>query len=532
MESTFDCWKVLDLPGRSDERSVKRQYAKLLKVSRPDEDPVGFQHLREAYEQALQILREHDEPDALACTHPANLPPIGQNRPGSISKITPSMYERAVELLSGLDDSAIDRCWTEALATGCAAELERLLFKRCVNEPNANAALLEWGLEQRQWLTPWQQIAFPESEQQRLVFKITTALYRELDKRMAGGEEDEFFSCLQHSVRQAWLADLARRQALQVHVLSLFLETEDWSPLLFQQVCQLFGWDIDGGVVPIADQQWHALRSRSEHRAWFNELHALAEQHQQSPSPRANAAALFLLTSRPDLQRELAEGFTEPDWQACEQLSETFASRFPDLLGLFPNHNPWFWQTLIVPKASPYGVKRAACALTIGLALHNLADYDLLFVLFMLPLYALGGLLGAQFGKWLSTHWVSLAATMYDLDLTISKWCARHRLTSDRRYLVIRSSGPLLMLGCVFWKWLGALGLATYVIVGVIGALQSASARPADRDYRWRKPLQAIYRIAGLSRLQWLFCVSMIFFIGYIQLHMPGTLLTQPWLSQ
>lgn len=95
------------------------------------------------------------------------------------------------------------------------------------------------------------------------------------------------------------------------------------------------------------------------------------------------------------------------------------------------------------------------------------------------------------------------------------------------RYLVIRNGGPLLALAVVIWNWLGILGLAPYLITGAIGLLQPASAVPADRHYRWRRPLQAIYRIAGLTRLQWVLCVSMVIVIGYVQLHMLGTQLTQ-----
>jgi hypothetical protein len=96
---------------------------------------------------------------------------------------------------------------------------------------------------------------------------------------------------------------------------------------------------------------------------------------------------------------------------------------------------------------------------------------------------------------------------------------------SDRRDLLIRNSGPLLGLGFVIWQWLGWLGLGTYAITGLIGVLQPESAVPAEREYRWRRPLQAIYRIAGLSRLQWLFCVMMIGVIVYLRLESPGTLL-------
>ncbi|WP_010196599.1 J domain-containing protein, partial [Pseudomonas amygdali] len=49
----MNCWSILGLDAPSDIRSIKRRYAVLLKQNRPDEDPAGFQRLRDAYEQAL-----------------------------------------------------------------------------------------------------------------------------------------------------------------------------------------------------------------------------------------------------------------------------------------------------------------------------------------------------------------------------------------------------------------------------------------------------------------------------------------------
>ena len=60
-------WEKLGIAQTSDERSIKRAYAKLLKQNRPDEDPVAFQQLREAYERALKLavyLAEQEQEDA------------------------------------------------------------------------------------------------------------------------------------------------------------------------------------------------------------------------------------------------------------------------------------------------------------------------------------------------------------------------------------------------------------------------------------------------------------------------------------
>ncbi|WP_233121351.1 hypothetical protein [Agrobacterium vaccinii] len=51
---------AFELDEGADERAVKRAYAKRLKATRPDEDPVGFQALHQAYQQALDFIRWRD----------------------------------------------------------------------------------------------------------------------------------------------------------------------------------------------------------------------------------------------------------------------------------------------------------------------------------------------------------------------------------------------------------------------------------------------------------------------------------------
>ncbi|MEH6350672.1 J domain-containing protein [Pseudomonas sp. 3JA] len=56
-------WQVLGLTPDADERSIKRAYARLLKIYRPDENPNEFQRLREAYEASLAEARWRAQAD-------------------------------------------------------------------------------------------------------------------------------------------------------------------------------------------------------------------------------------------------------------------------------------------------------------------------------------------------------------------------------------------------------------------------------------------------------------------------------------
>lgn len=47
-------WTILDIDPTSDQKEIRKAYARRLKVTRPDEDPVGFQALVEARDAALE----------------------------------------------------------------------------------------------------------------------------------------------------------------------------------------------------------------------------------------------------------------------------------------------------------------------------------------------------------------------------------------------------------------------------------------------------------------------------------------------
>ncbi|EPY2274649.1 J domain-containing protein [Clostridium sporogenes] len=51
------CWEVLDIEPYSDLKTIKKAYAKLLKIHHPEDDPKGYQDLREAYDKAQKLVK-------------------------------------------------------------------------------------------------------------------------------------------------------------------------------------------------------------------------------------------------------------------------------------------------------------------------------------------------------------------------------------------------------------------------------------------------------------------------------------------
>ena len=67
-----DIWVVLDIEPTSDASVIRKAYAKKLKVHHPEDDPAGYQRLREAYDRALKHTKQTEarhmadsEPDSL-----------------------------------------------------------------------------------------------------------------------------------------------------------------------------------------------------------------------------------------------------------------------------------------------------------------------------------------------------------------------------------------------------------------------------------------------------------------------------------
>lgn len=76
-------FELLGLVDDADERAIKRAYAQRLRVTRPEDDPEGFQRLHAAYQAALEYCRDaateqSTPPHATVYEQPASIPPLSE----------------------------------------------------------------------------------------------------------------------------------------------------------------------------------------------------------------------------------------------------------------------------------------------------------------------------------------------------------------------------------------------------------------------------------------------------------------------
>ncbi len=50
-------FQILGIPETKDEEDIRRSYGEKLKETNPEDDPEGFKRLRQAYEEAIKLLR-------------------------------------------------------------------------------------------------------------------------------------------------------------------------------------------------------------------------------------------------------------------------------------------------------------------------------------------------------------------------------------------------------------------------------------------------------------------------------------------
>ncbi|NRS18768.1 tetratricopeptide repeat protein [Brevibacillus sp. HB1.4B] len=57
----MNIWRILDIDPTEDISTIKKAYAKKLKMHHPEDDPEGYQQLREAYDRAIKMAKQREK---------------------------------------------------------------------------------------------------------------------------------------------------------------------------------------------------------------------------------------------------------------------------------------------------------------------------------------------------------------------------------------------------------------------------------------------------------------------------------------
>jgi hypothetical protein len=482
----MNCWTVLGLPASTDARSIKRQYATLLKQTRPDEDPVGFQRLREAYEQALEWSRRHEDSAA-----PWDATPVAISEASQVLDV-PALTEiplqielfnalesarnlaqaRATELLQRAKASELDLLFEKAVASDCQLAFEEQLLPLSLAPSPDARTFAAWGLKQFQWLTPWQRTDLPAGALQLLLQQSMHAAEARLLSALADENAERFLATLDTLIQSTWLQALERREWLNQSVARLLFEAEFWSDELFSKSCHACGWS---GGVQGPEPYWSRLLSRHQEEVFLTEQRHLAQMAFGEPASRA--ARLIFGRLGPAQRIQLTRRFEPQDWEACRLLADTLRYRYPGLCPQTPEGNPYFWQVLRRPSQK----LPMLFALVLGSATGVIDQYFLkgssaletsgMLVFWMLALIALAACIDMV--------WRPLANRLCLLDNQLSERYARYLSLKRPTPLLLLESMPALLLGAgVFATYdLTATGvfLAAFILYAAIGRSEKLS---------------------------------------------------------
>ncbi|AHG41198.1 molecular chaperone DnaJ [Pseudomonas syringae CC1557] len=339
----MNCWSILGLDAPSDLRSIKRRYAALLKQHRPDEDPAGFQRLRDAYEQALSWTAEVEE--QLTEQPSPLLAPAPELSTWAEALSTSTLDRRKADaLLEGVTVENLDQRLEEARAMQCEQAFEEGLLEHCQSGTVDACELAERAVEHFKWLSAWQRNDLSLHATHTVLNNLLRNTEQQLAAALNSGDTTSFTRLCQHLDKTAWMQTLDRRMWLNKYLARLLSNAEAWSSPIFDAVCKLQGWKEPGSRTLCPEPFWSQLLARSRQAMFLEEQLRMATQKIDSTGSRA-ARMLFLPMSE-NARVSLAARFTPADWQACESLANAVERHYPGLASNVPGEDLYFWRPL------------------------------------------------------------------------------------------------------------------------------------------------------------------------------------------
>ena len=330
----MSCWTVLGLTPDADTRSIKRQYAALLKNTRPDDDAEGFQRLRDAYEQALNYKEwaqfNDDQQD-----DDGNWDLTG------LTVVEVDALQQVTRSLAGISLDELVQRHAMAVQQGCAHILEDTVLQHCIEHPDTSESLVDWAIPTFHWFSAWQRLELDEESITLLLAQQRERIARPLRDALELEDDEDFLQAYKSRTQYLWLEAEVHRQWLNLLLSQLLLDSRYWSSNLFEQVCAGQGWH-PGPTNRCPESEWTRLLARHEAPIFLARQRQLAEAPLATPEHRA---ARMLLGNGPFNQRRaLARRLREEDWAQCRKLSSALYANNPQVWAEMPGGTAFFWR--------------------------------------------------------------------------------------------------------------------------------------------------------------------------------------------
>jgi len=464
-----NCWTILGLDADADLRSIKRQYATLLKVHRPDEDPSGFQRLREAYEQAMEWSRRAPSVVAFSPREAAveTQPPASSLEPPLTFELEHLELERthgtrrAAQLLEDVTIEQLDQRRAQAQASHCSREFEDQLLMTCLSPRDDAMALVAWGIEQFNWFTAWQRPDLSPQVLESVLRAYCNHVEKGLRELLDAGQVDPFIKRYLSLKKDDWLQSFERHDWFNDALARLLVDSNVWSMHVFETLCSHQHWNAaeDGGRCP--QRYWSTLVQRQDDQVFIETLQRLAVLNDRDSLSRA---ARLLLTPMSDAERSaFARRFFEDDWNACRTLSEKLQRLDPACCRQMPNGDPYFWKALVQPHQGwPMfaGLLGASFTWAVGEFLSDKSGLGASFAAMLFWMCVLAtpaaGLLWA---------WRPMADRFWSLDMRLSRVMSPRLSFRRPEPLVLRELLPCWLTGALTWICCGAAAFISYSVV-------------------------------------------------------------------
>lgn len=564
----MDCWSVLQLPEDADARTIKRSYARLLKTFRPDEDPEGFQRLREAYEHALEAAQwraenaspEHEVAMAegaeqpnhanlqawsavldlqpLNIENPPFLHPLKLESPPPLRSLNLAPFHAqplheplvapqalaARALIDGLTEQNLTERWAQAQQQQCAQAFEQLLLALCFDHPGLRNPVAKWAVQHLDWLAPWQNVQMTDWQRDAIASGLLQDYRQALQELLEGGKEREFLTLLKSYTAQPWLQVFDRRQEWQRILLQLFSDTE-WSLPLFDRVGQVFGWDDEKGIHPEPASTWAALIERCHQESFYENLRAKAQDN-RTWAADVQAAQLLMNPMKAGQQKKMIDDFGQNEWQACHDLAQTLKWRYPQLRLRLPHADVFHWRRFLPRPIADETWVQVWAGIALAMFLFYLpTEHKSLGYSIGMPLIL--AFVPVCFLRFALSWWVPITSQFIVQDLWLTEGLVPRHWNPDTRWLVIRHGGPQAVLALLFGILLGWPGVVTYLGFMLIGLLHKRRIGQLDPELSARRPWLTALHWAHLSPLQLVFLLLMVGGIVACLIYYPDYHLTR-----